>query len=802
MKVLLKIIKGSGWSLLILVAGYLLFMIFLVIPNDRRVQAVPPVKKYSLSKRSIVYDLIKLSPAAVITHGNYAIQYRELGRYAGLINDNRDFHLRPENMHVSLGWYPLKVVHRNCLYAPTPTDMTYELTLPKHAPALSFSCGVLDNPAEFKIIVIPEGGGGKLVFEKNIAPLAAYAYRYTDPLYRNLWQYLNVQMEDHDNKWYDFQVGLESYAGQKVKIQLETAGQGGQAFWANPLITADRSKDEKKYNLILVVMDSTRRDAIGRQGDGRSFTPNLDLLAAQGVSFDQHLANGNMTKQSVTSFLTSRLPYELGDVSLEYVASVESRKQFYHNNFATLAGELNKDGYRTAAIGVISLITDGAGFGVDFGFDDARVMERYGYSNVYITDEAINWLGSFGGQPFALLVYYDSAHGPYKPPFQYLWQTKKELGEFNSHGWYKALYEAEVAYNDHYLGKLFAALDNLGLSSNTLVAVTSDHAENLDWHTLPNSSQQVIFHDHGISVRDVDVKVPLIMRLPDKITRPRSVTQTTQHLDLAPTILDLMGLPPGAGFTGHSLAALCFGKKLAAPQTIFIRGRFNKGIRVGDQYKYIRNFGVYEKRGKNLQDFIPEELYDLRQDPLEQNNIIDRDFQVRQDLRLLLDNYEPDPEVNIFTFKNMGGQSLSGSITAAGLIADEELAGGGQAEVEGNSLKITAYGDKTVLKFTTRPYNASLKIDLNYAGQPLPVSKFLVSGYALPLLEDKNDTVSGADYYWLKGVPEYEGKSGSFATYWSRMALYKLEWEKQAGVSGLFKEMLSEWGYLSEAQKK
>jgi len=62
-------------------------------------------------------------------------------------------------------------------------------------------------------------------------------------------------------------------------------------------------------------MDSTCQDAIGPQLDGRSYTPNIDRLAANGLSFEKHLANGNMTKQSVTSFLTSRLPFELGDVS-------------------------------------------------------------------------------------------------------------------------------------------------------------------------------------------------------------------------------------------------------------------------------------------------------------------------------------------------------------------------------------------------------------------------------------------------------------------------------------------------------
>ncbi|MDD5492383.1 MAG: sulfatase, partial [bacterium] len=689
-----------------------------------------------------------------------------------------------------------------CLYAPTPTAMTYELTLPQKNPRLIFSCGILDRPVEFQVRVSTGVGLKKDVFAEKIDPLPKYPYRYEDKKYRLFWQYFNVQMEDRDYQWHDYTVDLSLFAGQKVQLQFTTAGDQGQAFWGTPVITAAADPVETKYNLLLVILDSTGRAAIGRQPDGHSYTPNLDRMAAQGISFEKHLANGNMTKQSVTSFLTSKLPFELGDVSLEYVASPASRQKYYQSKFTTLASALHDNGYQTGAIGVISLITDGAGFGVDFGFNDSRIMERYGYSNVHITNEAISWLQENGDRPFALMVYYDSAHGPYKPPFRYFWKSRAQLTDFSAYSWYRTLYEASVAYSDDYLGQLFAALEKMGLKENTLVVVTSDHAENLDWQVLPVSHKRVIFHDHGISLKFRDVQVPLIMQFPAKITNPLRITEITEQLDLAPTILDLLNLPARADFKGLSLAAAISGDNFPQKATIFLRGRFNKGIWVENRYKYIRNFGVYEKRGKAMQDFIPEELYDLAADPQEQKNIIDADFALRRRMRLLLDRYEPDPEVNVFTGQNMGQKVLTLEITSNGAFNGQQTVGAGTILIKGKTLKFTAAGDKAELRFSTDPYDAALRIKAVYDGKKISLSQIMVSNLALPLLNDGAKEIGGADFYLTKGVPDPTAAGSGFSLSWGRLEQYKQEWEKQAGVSGVFKEMLAEWGYLSEPKKK
>ncbi|MEW6087070.1 MAG: sulfatase [bacterium] len=803
----MKFIKIVGIAFFFLILISLAVFFTFILPDDKRVKSPGFDLQEIRQKRATVHDLIKLSPKAEISHKNFDEQYQMLLKTYPYLNDNRDYHLTPENMHVSLGWYPLRIIHQNSLFAPPSTAITYELTLPKNKPRLEFSCGVINEPCEFIVKIIDSQNKTHDIFREKINPFKIFPYRHRDKFNKNFHQYLNVQMEDRDSKWHEYKASLTGFSGKDIKLILETNGSGGPAFWANPVITEVDENPAQKTNLIFIIVDSLRKDAVGV----KNLTPNLDKLASEGASFEKAIANGNMTKQSVTSFLTSKLPFELGEISLEYVSSKESRNNFYKSNIPTLATILNKHGYYTGSIGTISLITDGAGFGVDSGFNDARIIERYGYSNVHITNEAINWLNQYGDKPFGLLLYYDAPHGPYKPPLKYFFRTRKTLDEFTSEKWYRTLYEADVNYTDEYIGKLLNAVDKMELSENTLVVVLSDHGENLEVHTLPGG-KKAVFHDHGISLRDGDVNVPLLMRLPGKIKAGLKITKTVQLLDLMPAIFGLMDIKTTEKFTGKSMMGVLDhgssatadkrGKGQEENNVIFMRGRFNKGVRVSDKYKYIRNFGVYDKRGKKMQVFVPEELYDLENDPAETVNIIEKEAALRQKMRNILDQYEPDPEVNIVKFYNPERKEITGTIAVKGKFGNYSMEGAGKTKIKSNILEFEVTSEKAVLNFATLPPNASLSVSIKNSLKEVPLSKILVSGYALPLLKDGRKEIGGEDFYLMKGVPPDVDSGGKLQISWGREAKYKLEWEKQKGVTGTFKEMLSEWGYLSEPEKK
>ncbi|MDD5773023.1 MAG: sulfatase, partial [bacterium] len=794
--------KIIGITCFLLVITILIVFFTLILPNDHRVKSpkfeLAPIRQ----KRVITHNLIDLSLKAKIDHQDYTSQYQDLLKNYTYINDNRDYHLIRENMHISLGWYPLRVVHQNSMFAPPATTISYELTLPKNKPRLEFSCGVISKPAEFIVKIIDPQNKEYSIFREKINPIKKFPFQHRDKLNKDLYQYLDVQMEDRDSKWHEYKIDLTPFAGQNMKLVFETKGDAAPAFWANPIITEETGNLYQKTNLIFVIIDSLRKDAVGIN----DLTPNLDKLANEGVSFEKAIANGNMTKQSVTSFLTSRLPFELGEVSLEYVSGKESRDNFYRSNVPTLATILNKNGYYTGSIGTVSLLTDGAGFGVDFGFNDTRIIERYGYSNVYITNEAVSWLGRYGDKPFGLLVYYDAPHGPYKPPFRYFRKALKILDKFSSEKWYRTLYEADVTYTDVYLGILLDAVEKLNLSSNTLIVVLSDHGENLALHKIPGSNKKVVFHDHGISLKEDDVNVPLIMRLPGKIPEGTKVKQTVQLLNLIPTIFDLMDIKTTDYLRGKSISDIIYETSRGGSQTaptnnneiIFMRGRFNKGVRIKDKYKYIRNFGVYDKQGKKMQELIPEELYDLGKDTWENNNIIDKEPLIRRDMQNILDGFEPDPEENIIRFSNPENKNIKGQIIAEGKIGSYSLDGQGEIKANSNILEFNITGKNVMINFATDPFNAEIKVDIKNEGKEIPLSKFLVGDYGLPVLNPGQKKLTREDFYIMKGVPPYLPAGEELRIYWGREAKYKLEWEKQKGVTGAFKDMMADWGYLSE----
>ena len=178
----------------------------------------------------------------------------------------------------------------------------------------------------------------------------------------------------------------------------------------------------------------------------------------------------------------------------------------------------------------------------------------------------------------------------------------------------RAQYDAEVAYADLCIAHVLNRLEELGLVENTLLIVGADHGEELDDHGC-------WFDHHGLY--DTNVRVPLIMRLPGRLPAGQVVTPMVSWLDVAPTVLDLAGLPTlsaVAGLHGRSLTTTIRGESPAGTwpavyltECTWMRKR---GWRTSE-WKLIRALedDIYEKP--------PVELYHLTIDPLETTNLAD-----------------------------------------------------------------------------------------------------------------------------------------------------------------------------------
>ena len=300
-------------------------------------------------------------------------------------------------------------------------------------------------------------------------------------------------------------------------------------------------------NIVFITLDTTRADRMGFLGNTQGLTPNLDLVARQGVVFERAYSQAPLTPVSHATIFTGTYP------------QFHTVTDFGHplpSLLPYMPEILQKAGYHTAAF-IGSLILDphasmAPGFDRGFGYFDAGFRpktdpEEDRYSTVErrggdVVSHAINWLGKTPKTPFFMWVHLYDPHAPYDPPAPY---DKR----FKDH------YDGEIAYADASLGKLFTYLRERGLYENTIIVMMSDHGESLGAH---GESM------HGIFLYDETIRVPLIMKLPSELLAKRRVTTRVRLVDVAPTILSMLSLPLPPTFQGESLVPLMKGVQKAA----------------------------------------------------------------------------------------------------------------------------------------------------------------------------------------------------------------------------------------------
>jgi arylsulfatase A-like enzyme len=348
------------------------------------------------------------------------------------------------------------------------------------------------------------------------------------------------------------------------------------------------------FDILLVTLDTTRADRIGAYGHAGAATPVLDALAAGGVRFAEAVTVAPETLPAHATLLTGLLPPRHG-----VRINGENRLEQRH---VTLAEVARSRGYETAAF-VSAFVLD-ARFGLDQGFDhyDDRVEAAEG--PVFAsgtnerradatTDAALLWLRARDrARPYFVWVHYFDPHAPYEPPSPF-------AARFPG-----SPYDGEVAFVDAQLGRLLAGLDALGRRDRTLVIVASDHGEGLGDHAE---------RTHGVFLYGSAVRVPLVVSSPRLFPRPAVVDNTVVSLaDLAPTILDLLGVEDPPPRDGQSLIAT-----KADPE----RGAYVESLAPYLDFGWAPLFGLRTLRRSYV--LAPRaECYDLREDPGESRNLL------------------------------------------------------------------------------------------------------------------------------------------------------------------------------------
>jgi arylsulfatase A-like enzyme len=361
-------------------------------------------------------------------------------------------------------------------------------------------------------------------------------------------------------------------------------------------------------NVLLITLDALRADHVSCYGYNRRTTPNLDALARQGVRFEHGWAHAPSTRYSVPAILTGRYP---STIAVNNDPRVHWPPQVLPEN--RMLAEIMKDlGYRTAA--TLSYHYFERGWGLDQGFDDydyhlyplhsvgGDPAATSGSSARQLADLDIAWLTAHKDERFFLWSHFYDTH--------FRFERHPDLPESDFGGDELALYDGEIRYSDHHLGRVLDALKALGLWENTIVLVTADHGDGFGEHGIP------IARRHGYHLYRTETQVPVIVRVPG--VAARVVDTPIGHIDLIPTLLNLLRRPPAEEpqLFGESLLAAMLGDESqrdtrAIYQEVWFEGPTSLKALVTRGWHLIRNL-------------VPSdtiELYDLDKDGREEHDL-------------------------------------------------------------------------------------------------------------------------------------------------------------------------------------
>ncbi len=300
-----------------------------------------------------------------------------------------------------------------------------------------------------------------------------------------------------------------------------------------------RATSSSTTNLVLITVDTLRID-LGFMGYDRPVSPNLDALAARSTVFDRAYSMASYTGKSVGPTLIGKYPSEC------------SRDGGHFNVYGPvntlLAERLQNAGFHT--MGAASHWYFKPRYGLAQGMDlwdlsalpsDSQGDSDSSVTGQALTDTAIALLSDSANvdKRFFLWVHYFDPHAPYVP--------HPEAPDFRtgSKSWGKPLYDAEVWYTDHQIGRLLDFIASQAWSGRTAILLTSDHGEAFDEHGMSW---------HGVDLWEPLVRVPLIVYVPG--VKAHRIAVKRSLVDVVPTVLDLLGVaqPPPGELSGISCA--------------------------------------------------------------------------------------------------------------------------------------------------------------------------------------------------------------------------------------------------------
>ena len=403
----------------------------------------------------------------------------------------------------------------------------------------------------------------------------------------------------------------------------------------------------QKPDILFVLIDSLKASHLGCYGYSRNTTPNLDRFAAEeAVRFETAIAGGSWTVPAVMTLFSS------------WTADRHRRvlpKQPHNPDIVTLAQALKSVGYTTIGITANTMTNRRYGYGKGFDlWDDFSATappdaDESAFGTAYAKGAALTRMGinrlkhRDPAKPLFLLLFYMDPHWDFLPPAPYdrmfspdgipppkgIWRQRADAVSSEMRQRTIDAYDGEIAFCDHVLSNLFAEVKSMPRGKDTVIVVTGDHGEGFWEHG---------FASHGNDLNEEEIHVPLIIRpvVGDGSYAPGAVVRgQVGAIDIAPTLLDLVGVKPPSVWQGVSLKPLLKGgvsdgRPVVTETRISPRCGWMRAVRT-DRWKIIAR-PPFEQ---------PSEIYDLVTDRAETNNLVSADWNSHDEVKALLPLLKP-----------------------------------------------------------------------------------------------------------------------------------------------------------------
>lgn len=433
-----------------------------------------------------------------------------------------------------------------------------------------------------------------------------------------------------------------------------------------------------KPNIVFILADDLGNWALESAGNEEIITPNLNELANSGMSFNNFFCTSPVCSPARASILTGKIPSQHGihDWIREGNEGVEYLKE--DQAYTEL---LTQAGYKCGISGKWHM---GDSFSKQKGFEHWFVHQEGGgpyynapmvendkavnkekYITEVITDDAINFIEKQEekNRPFCLNINYTAPHSPWtydQHPDKYLdlYQdcSFESVPELTEHNWQRedveypikerrkevlSCYYAAVTAMDAGIGRVMSKLEELGIRENTIVIFSSDNGMNMGHHGIFGKGNATFPQN----MYDTSVKVPMIISLPGTIEEGQSSEALLSHYDFMPTILDFLDIDYqlNENVPGKSFVDILFGEKQ--------NKKNDQEIVVFDEYGPVRMIRNKNWKYIHRYPYGPHELYDLKNDPNEINNLInkkeynDKIFELRDKMEKWFIRYA-NPEID------------------------------------------------------------------------------------------------------------------------------------------------------------